>query len=137
MPAIDHCEAAIINAFVKAGWQITEHPFFMRSSTERGLFADFKAERLEGDKIEQVVIVEVKCFPESGSILEEFYRAVGQYLCYFAALKLRNLADALHLAMPNKVYYEVIARELAIVPVQNIKIIIFDIENEEIEAWIT
>jgi hypothetical protein len=103
MPAIDQCEPAIIRAFEKQGWKVKNHPFSIRIDEQERishLYADFRL-RSEDNTI---IVVEVKCFPESASFLDEFYRAWGQYEVYRLALINAEMDFPLYLAVPLHIY---------------------------------
>lgn len=92
MPAIDSCEPQMIRAFQKANWSIGDQPFAIRLAEKRDhVFADLRL--INRSDNAQIVVIEVKCFPDSRSQLDEFYHAVGQYLVYRSALV---LDDALY-----------------------------------------
>jgi uncharacterized membrane protein len=63
MSALDACEPQIIRAFEKDGWRIVEKPVRIRISLERMVYADISMERRTNGHAEQIVIIEIKCFP--------------------------------------------------------------------------
>jgi hypothetical protein len=47
-------------------------------------------------------VVEIKCFGDPDRDIEEFYRALGQYEMYRAALEVQNVTARLFLTIPQK-----------------------------------
>jgi hypothetical protein len=141
MPALDECEPHVIKALEKDGWVITDHPFMLRIKDEENkiIYADFRAERDIPDELMEIIIVEVKCFPEKASQREELYRALGQFLFYYEALKPEQLEWALHLAVPQRVYDKMLKDGMVSLIIQDIhiKLIVIDIETEEVKSWIS
>lgn len=139
MAAIDVCEPQIINALQKAGWQISEKPFTLRLD-DRTVFADFSVRRIDDDgRIEEVIVLEVKCFTHPKNDLPEFYTAVGQYEFYRATLKLVGIEFPLYLAIPEMAFVRLDgdASVRHVVRSSSIRIVVIDIEQEKIVRWIT
>lgn len=136
MPAIDQCEPNVIRALEKLGWRVTHQPFPIRLSKDEGVYADLRLRSLDGQQ--SIIIVEVKCFSEKRSVLDEFYHAVGQYLVYREALQLRNLPVPLYLSVPRNIYDTFFRRRMvqAVLKNANIMIMVVDIELEEVIQWI-
>jgi hypothetical protein len=87
MPALDSCEAAIVHALEKEGWQVLDKPYPIRVIVDnRVIFADIRLQQQTNQQ--QIIVVEVKCFPNNRSALDEFYRAIGQYQVYRNGLQL-------------------------------------------------
>src|SRR5215831_6658761 len=103
MSALDACEPQIIRVFQKDGWTVTNKPFMIRTN-ERTVLADVSMQRRTNGQIEQIVILEVKCFTIPQNDLPEFYTAVGQYEFYRAALLTNRLMIPLYLALPANAY---------------------------------
>lgn len=135
MPAIDQCEPNVIRALEKLGWRVTDRPFPIRLSRDEGVYADLRLRSTDGQQ--SIIIVEVKCFSEKRSILDEFYHAVGQYLLYREALQLKNISVPLYLSVPRTIYDTFFARRMvqAVLKNANIKIMVVDIELEEVIQW--
>ncbi|GIK65142.1 MAG: hypothetical protein BroJett018_29360 [Chloroflexota bacterium] len=136
MPAIDQCELNVIRALEKLGWRVTDQPFPIRLSRNEGVYADLRLRSTDGQQ--SIIVVEVKCFSEKRSILDEFYHAVGQYLLYREALHLKNITVPLYLSVPRTIYDTFFARRMvqAVLKNANIKIMVVDIELEEVIQWI-
>lgn len=136
MPALDSCEPPVIRAFQKDGWQIAKKPQSILLM-ERTLFADLRLERRSNGSIENVIIVEVKCFSNPENDVAEFYTAVGQYQLYRSALSFTEPSTPVYLALPS-IAFERLSREpsmLHVLGTSGIKWVVVDIEIEEIVAW--
>jgi XisH protein len=136
MPAIDQCEPHIIKALEKAGWQVTHHPFPIRISRDEGVFADLRLRHRDNKRT--IIVVEVKCFSEKRSLLDEFYHAVGQYLLYRNILTLSNIDVPLYLSVPSNIHSSFFRRKTiqAVVQDAKIRLIVVDMEQEEIVKWL-
>jgi XisH protein len=137
MPAIDSCEPSVIRALEKEGWQIVNRPCTIALKDGRRLFADLKAKRQIDDE-QQIIIIEVKCFPESSSQIEEFYRAFGQYMTYAKILARYDDDEILYLAVPSSVYDTLFQKDpfKDMLEDSNVNLIVCDMESEEIVKWI-
>ncbi len=137
--ATDACEPQIIRALEKDGWHITERPLaiVIRRGQEAYL-VDFRARRVANGRTEEVLIFEVKCFTHPENDLQEFYTAVGQYHTYLSALEAVQTALPLYLAIPSHAYERIMARQALRVTLERdtIRLLIVDIDREEIVAWI-
>jgi hypothetical protein len=138
LAAIDICEPQIIRALEKAGWQISEKPFTLRID-DRTVFADFSVRRVnEQGQLEEVIVLEVKCFTHPKNDLPEFYTAIGQYEFYRATLSLVEIDFPLYLAVPDKAFVRLMedASVRRVIQTSDIHIVTVDIEREEIVKWI-
>jgi hypothetical protein len=133
MPALDICHDQVVHALEKAGWSVEPKPFTISIPPRRRVFIDLLARRSS----QLVTIIEIKCFPDGNSDLNELYSALGQYLLYRNLLEQRKIDQPLYLAVPQKAYDGVIA-ETAIPLIQElrVKMIVIDLENEVIVQWI-
>ncbi len=139
MPAIDQCEPQVIRALEKTGWKVTHNPFVIKIERDRVgyIFADL---RLEHDnQNEHIIIVEVKCFNSTRTMLEEFYHAVGQCIVYRNALVNNNITTEVYLALPTVAYETFFQKQLIQSVVNDIRLqlIVIDLEKEEVVEWIT
>ena len=86
------------------GWIITDDPYKIKLGRRRG-YIDLGAEKAviaaerEGDKI----AIEIKSFLGQ-SDLDDFEDALGQFLIYWRALKIKEPDRVLFLAVPNGFY---------------------------------
>lgn len=136
MPAIDHCQPAVIRAFQKQDWEPTHYPFPIRVNSQETVYADL---RLRNTKNQQTaIIVEVKCFPHRRSALDEFYHTLGQYIMYRKALELKQFQTPLYLVVPLRVFQTFFKRQTVKQVIEEIKvnIIVVDIDQEVIVEWI-
>ena len=136
MPAIDQCEPQVIRAFEKDGWVIKEQPYTIPLN-DTVIFADLLIENVDDEQI--LMVVEVKCFPVRRNILEEFYKAIGQYLMYQSALSRLDLDFGLTLTIPHHIYEQFLLREQSALDTLNnatIKVAIIDLDDEVIVSWI-
>jgi hypothetical protein len=71
------------------------------------------------------------------SLTSEFHQALGKFLNYRVALRLKELNRVLFLAVPLKVYRNFFSGELAQLSVAeyNVKLLVFDPDEEEIVLW--
>lgn len=137
MPALDHCHEQVVRALEKAGWQLFRSPanFFTPSRT---VYIDLEMTRQINGTRQQMMLVEVKCFPGNHGTTKELYSAIGQYLIYRAILNELELAYTLYLSVPLSIFEQVF--ESAVMQVVNesrINIVVIDLNNEEITQWIT
>ncbi|MCA0456765.1 MAG: XisH protein [Chloroflexi bacterium] len=136
MPVLDSCHQQVVNALRKASWNVTDKPVFLRADGLT-IFADIQAQLVNGN-IQQIIIVEVKCFADERSDQDELYRAVGQYMLYRSILQLKAPHLPLYLAVPNLVYERLFRKAIVqnMITGNGIKLIVIDIEREEIVQWI-
>jgi hypothetical protein len=100
---------------------------------------DLAAEKLiaaerEGEKI----AVEVKSFLEKSSAISEFHTALGQFINYRGALRRRQPERVLYLAVPLTTYKTFFQLDFpqAMIEENQVKMIIYDVEQEVIFKWI-
>ena len=135
--AYDNCHQQIVNALLKAAWVVDDKQVYLRVD-RLTMVADIRAQILNGN-VQQIIIVEVKCFSDPRNDLDELYRAVGQYLLYRSALQLRQSDWPIYLAIPTIVYSRLFVKSVVqnVVTRNEIKLIIVDVEREEIVQWLT
>ncbi|MEA5618298.1 XisH family protein [Cronbergia sp. UHCC 0137] len=137
MPAKDIFHNTVKIGLQKAGWEITNDPLYLDFSGVE-IYIDLAAEKLiaaerEGEKI----AVEVKSFVSSSAI-SEFHKALGQFINYRTAISQKEPERIMYLAVPNITYETFFKLELIqlVIKTQNIKLIIYNPNKEEIEQWI-
>lgn len=139
MPAIDQCEEQVINALETAGWVVTHQPFAIRVDKSRAgyVYADLRLRQANNDQT--IIIVEVKCFSSTRTQLDEFYQAVGQYVSYRNALQVNGIISPVYLSVPKAVYQSFFQIPLieAVVQDTQIKLVVIDLEKEEVIQWIS
>ncbi len=137
MPAKDIFHDAVRNALEKDGWLITEDPIYLDYGGVE-IYIDLGAEKLiaaerEGEKI----AVEIKSFIGSSAI-SQFHTALGQFINYRTALSLKQPERELYLAVPSISYETFFKLELVqiVTQAQNLKLLIYEPEQEVIKQWI-
>lgn len=134
MPALDACQPQVIRALEKAGWEIIATTVPIHLEHKRMVYADLSIRRAS----QQIIVVEVKCFSSNRPLLDEFYHAVGQYLFYRNVLTLRDIRTPIYLTVPLQIYNTLFQRfgVQSTVNDAKIKLIIIDLQTEEVKSWI-
>ncbi|MBW4686215.1 MAG: XisH family protein [Komarekiella atlantica HA4396-MV6] len=137
MSAKDVFHEVVKKALQKDGWQITHDPLSI-SVGGVNVSIDLAAEKLiaaerEGEKI----AVEVKSFLEKSSAISEFHTALGQFINYRGALRRRQPERVLYLAVPLTTYKTFFQLDFpqAMIEENQVKMIIYDVEQEVIFKW--
>lgn len=134
MPTLDTCHTEIVNALKKVGWKTSAKPAYIDIEQFKPIFIDIWAWR-EVDSEIQRIYVEVKCFPNQTA--DEMYTALGQYSLYRAILDQAQIFDSLYLAIPRTIHSTMFDELiLGICTRLGIKLLVVDIEYEEIASWI-
>jgi hypothetical protein len=136
MPAKDIFHNTVKIGLEKEGWKITSDPLYLDFGGVE-IYIDLAAEKLiaaerEGKKI----AVEIKSFIGSSAI-SEFHKALGQFINYRTALSQKEPERIMYLAVPNITYETFFKLELIqlVIKTQNIKLIVYNPNKEEIEQW--
>ncbi len=138
MSARDAYHDVVRTALIKDGWRITADPLTLKFSTRYKLQIDLAAEALvAAEKDNQLIAVEIKSFL-SPSNVSEFHAALGQFINYRIALRLRQPERVLFLAVPIFTYEEFFSEEVVKISVAEnaIKLLIFDPDLEAVVQWI-
>ena len=92
---------------------------------------------IAAEKDEQIIAVEIKSFVGPSNI-NEFHRAIGQFIDYSIALEEEDPNRTLFLAIPNLIYATFFQKSIIQKAIQRIqgKIIVYNPVNETIEQWI-
>jgi glucose-6-phosphate 1-dehydrogenase len=136
MPALNACHSRVVLALEKAGWTVAAKPFTLASPVNN-LFADIEAHRTVNGFEEEMIVVEAKCFQDSGNYMPDLYSAIGQYLIYQNLMQQLGLNSPLYLAIPSKVYYGIFEPlASSIVSKNEMKIIVVNLDAEVIERWL-
>ncbi len=101
------------------------------------MYMDVQASQQANGRRQQILLAEIKCFPDRNNTTREVYIAIGQYIFYRAVLSEFHDTTPLYLAIPEAVYigiFDVYVRR-AIVD-NKIKLLIVNIEKEQIVQWI-
>ena len=136
MPALDLCHPHVVRALTKAGWVVQSAPFKL-SNDLRTVYIDLSITiGANGDR-QQILLVEVKCFPDRKSTTRDLYTAIGQYLVYRAMLETIGLDLPLFLAVPDDIYSQIFDTSvLKAITTSQIKIVVIDLVTETITRWI-
>ncbi len=121
----------------KDGWIITDDPLSLKSGDTR-IYIDLGAERiLAAERGEAKIAVEIKTFA-SDSVVFDFYVAIGQFINYQVALENKDPNRLLHLAVPQEIYdtFFQSLRAKAVVQKYQIRLIVYNSENEVILKWL-
>ncbi len=133
MPAKDRYHELVKRAFVKAGWTIAREQVYM-SDNHRHIWIDLGIRR-END--ETLILIEIKGFDPSASMLDALMSAIGQYVVYRAMLDFLELQQPLYLAIPTTTYdgiFQIPVAKQAIVDL-GIRLVVFNPLTEEIVQW--
>lgn len=133
--ARDKLHEIVRNALLKDGWTITHDPYVLK--TIPGQEIDLGAEKLiVAERGTEKIAVEVKSFLTASKIYK-FYEALGQYISYDIGLGLQEPERRLYLAIPEKVYDQLMS--FTTVPLaiekEQVSIIVVDPITETIVAW--
>lgn len=118
------------------GWTVTHDPFPIDYGDVQ-MQIDLGAERLiAAEREAKKIAVEVKSFTKPSAI-SEFHTAVGQYLNYRYALRIKEPERTLYLAVPHPTYDEFFRLRFIteIVQDQQILLLVYNIQTGDIQ-WI-
>lgn len=106
---------------------------------KREVYADVSLQRFSNGRVEEIVIVEVKCFMNPKDAVQELYTAIGQYTFYSAALSIRKSRLPLYLAVPYEGYHRLIKQPAVQLALQRagVKLVVVNLATEEIVEWLT
>ena len=136
MPALDIYPNAAKQALIKDGWTITHDPLHLRWG-RKDMYVDLGAKRLIiAEREEQKIAVEVKSFL-GVSEMQAFRDAVGQFAIYRAVLRRTYPDFILYLAIRDVVYSSFFEEPIGqiLIEDENLKLVVFDAEKEEILQW--
>ncbi|MFN9860715.1 MAG: XisH family protein [Pseudanabaena sp.] len=137
MAAKDRFHAVVRIALEKEQWNVTDDPLRLDIGGTK-FEIDLGAEQLlAAERGKEKIAVEIKTFL-SDSPLTDYHAALGQFLNYRLALEIADSTRILYLAVPVGVYESFFKREFAQVSLERyqIKLIIYDINQEVIVQWI-
>ncbi|MDZ8186751.1 MAG: XisH family protein [Nostoc sp. ChiSLP02] len=127
------------NALIKDGWNITHDPLTIRISEAVKLQIDLAAESaIAAERDSEKIAVEIKSFIGDSDI-SAFHTALGQYLNYCQALEEQEPDRIVYLAIPVETYqdfFQLSFIQRAIARYQ-VKLIIYNPQQEEIQQWIS
>jgi XisH protein len=123
-------------ALEKDGWIIiTNDPLSIRCG---GVDIQGGEKLIAAEKDTQKIAVEIKNFVTASKI-SEFHTALGQFINYRTALKLEEPERILYLAVPLITYNDFFSLPFTkiIIAENQVKILVYDTEIEEIDKWIS
>jgi hypothetical protein len=138
MAAKDLFHDAVKKGLEKEQWIITDDPLSLKFGDTR-IYIDLGAEKvLAAEKGTEKIAVEIKTFA-SDSVVFDFHVALGQFLNYQVVLENKDPSRQLYLAVPEEVYKTFFQSLLAKAVVQKyqIRLMIYDPENEVIVKWLS
>ncbi|MDY7004670.1 MAG: element excision factor XisH family protein [Cyanobacteriota bacterium] len=136
--AKDVYHETVKTALLKDGWTITDDPLRLKVG-RRILYADLGAKKLlAAQKEGQKIAVEIKSFL-SPSPIHDLEQALGQYIIYTQILSEQQPERLLYMAISEGIFSDFFCEELpqSVVKFNQVKLLIFKPEIEEIVEWIT
>lgn len=135
MPAIDNCQAHIVRALQKDGWQVFT-PKYLKGGGQR-VYIDIEAIKSNnGTQGARYIYVEVKCFEGREGRLADLYVAFGQYLMYRTVISMSDDQRPLYLTVPEPVYLSFDAATRRTIDASGIKLLVVNLDMEQIVSWI-
>jgi XisH protein len=135
--AKDFYHNVVKNALIKDGWHITHDPYRIKIE-DVAYEIDLGAEPIiAAEKEGQIIAVEVKSFVGPSNI-NEFHRAIGQFIDYSIALEEEDPNRILFLAIPEVIYNTFFQKNIIQKAINRIqgKIIVYHPLTETIVQWI-
>lgn len=114
---------------------MTHRSLFLRVGSSEAVYADLRLQNRQDHRA--IIILEVKCFSDRRKIVDEFYSAVGQYVLYRNVLRLKRMSVDLYLSVPASIYDTFFQRRSVQATIEDMKIriIVIDVEREEVVRW--
>lgn len=137
MSARDQVHDKVRNALAREGWTITHDPLKLKWNRTK-LLIDLGAERvIVAEKASRRIAVEIKSFI-GASPVDDLKDALGQYRLYRHVLKKLDPQRELWLAIGKEVWKRLFATADGedLRTAENLSLIVFDSEQEEIVQWI-
>ena len=125
-------------ALQNEGWTITD-PLRLKVGTVE-MIIDLGADRLVGAEREgEKIAVEIKSFLIGTSAISEFHTALGQFINYRAALRIRDPDRVLYLAIPDRTYESFFQQSFPQMMVEenHLRLVVYNIDKEVISQWIS
>jgi len=136
MPAFDQCHDQVVRALQKDGWRIEDQPFRLILPPRVG-YVDLRLSYGTNGTREQIILLEIKCFPDEDSTTRDLYTAIGQYLVYRAMIYELDLPYGLYLAVPQDIFAQIFdSSVMRVVNESKIKLVIVDLDMENVVQWI-
>ncbi len=138
MAARDLFHNAVRNGLLKENWTISADPLSLKFGDTR-IYIDLGAEKIvAAEKGEEKIAVEIKTFA-GDSVVFDFHVAIGQFINYQVVLENKEPDRILYLAVPQEIHDTFFQSLLAQAVIQKyqIKLIIYEPEQEVIIKWLT
>lgn len=138
MPAKDTFHEIVIIALQQEGWTITHDPYHIDLGFV-DFYIDLGAERLIGATRDgEKIAVEIKTFL-GASTISEFHTAIGQFINYRIALEEEDAERLLYLAVPLDIYKRFFKYTFiqTVIRRNQIPLLVYDIEKQEVAQWIS
>ena len=136
MPALDKCQQQVVNALQKEGWQLLKSPYNV-FTIYRTIYIDIAMSKGQNGTQQQIIVIEIKCFPDPNSTTRDVYTSIGQYLIYRVMLESMEMANNLYLAVPDAIFNAVFDEAvMKVVKADRIKMVIVDLDAEAVTRWI-
>jgi hypothetical protein len=135
--AKDIIHTPVRNALVNEGWTITDDQYTVVYA-EFTMYPDLAAERtLAAQRGTEKIAVEIKSFV-GPSAVQDTKEALGPYVMYRAYLARLEPERKLYLAISTKTYHDIFQLRAVQLLVKEfaIALIVVNVEQEEIVAWI-
>jgi len=135
--ARDLIHYAVKNALIKDGWNIANDPMTLKSKGTR-VFIDLEATKfLLATKEKDSIAIEIKTF-RNLYVLDDFYSALGKYLCYKLLLKNLKMEHFLYLGITNVTYKRLLQSSLVVdaIAAYELKFVIIHSKKEKVLQWI-
>jgi hypothetical protein len=137
MPAKDTYHEIVKNALVKDGWTITHDPLKLKWGT-KDMYVDLGAERLiAAEKGGQQIAVEIKSFVGLSEV-NDLENAMGKYVVYHSVMTRTEPNRILYLAVHQEAFSDIFEDPLGKLLLEDygVRLIVFDLQKEEILKWI-
>ncbi|NER38856.1 MAG: fatty-acid synthase [Oscillatoria sp. SIO1A7] len=126
-------------ALIKDGWTVTDDPLTFAVGS-RSAYVHLRSQTLfAAEKDRQRIALEVKSFI-SLSPVQDLETALGQYLLYRGLLEESDIHGErrLYLGIRETVYLDFFEEDIARLAVRdnNLKLLVFNVEAEEVVQWI-
>jgi XisH protein len=136
--AKDKYHDLVRTALENDGWKITHDPYKILLGKRRG-YIDLGAEKviIAAEKEDEKIAVEIKSF-STPSDLDAFENALGQFLIYWRALRIKEPERILYLGVPRSFYVRFFDDSFFVETAKdfNVKMLVYDEQKGSIEQWI-
>jgi XisH protein len=136
--AKDKYHDLVRSALEKEGWLITHDPYKILLGKRRG-YIDLGAEKviIAAEKEDEKIAIEIKSF-STPSDLDAFENALGQFLIYWRALRIKEPERILYLGVPRSFYVRFFDDQFFVETAKdfNVKMLVYDEQKGIIERWI-